>query len=110
MGKKGDKMTNASSISAERLQDGLAHLGDIHIRKMFGGYGVFMEDTMFALVDSAGTIFFKVDASNVSLFEEAGSEKHGRMPYYRVPDKVLADEDALQKWAQTSISVSKKAK
>ena len=110
MGKKGREKTGASSIAAEKLQDELTSLGDVRLRSMFGGYGVFMEDTMFALVDSSGTVFFKVDASNLSLYEEAGSEKHGRMPYYQVPESVLAEKDMLQEWARISISVSKKAK
>ena len=107
---KGAKLTNASATSAERLQAGLARLGDISIRKMFGGYGVFESGTMFALVDSQGGIFFKVDATNVERYEEAGSTKHGRMPYYRVPDPVLDDEPALQEWAQSSIMVARNAK
>jgi DNA transformation protein len=110
MGTKGAKSTSASATSAERLQVGLAHLGDISIRKMFGGYGVFEAGTMFALVDSQGGIFFKVDATNLERYEEVGSTKHGRMPYYRVPDQVLDDESALQEWAQLSIMVSRNAK
>ena len=110
MGTKGDKLTCASSISAQELQDKLIALGDIRIRKMFGGHGVFEEDSMFALVDSQGSIYFKADDTNVQLFEAAGSEKHGRMPYYQVPTEVLADEKVLQEWAQSSISVSKKTK
>ena len=110
MGTKGAKATGASAISAERLQVGLARLGDISIRKMFGGYGVFEAGTMFALVDSQGGIFFKVDSTNLERYEEAGSTKHGRMPYYRVPDVVLGDEHTLQEWAWSSIVVSRSAK
>ena len=110
MAKKGDKLTGASSISAEKLQRSLSGLGDIRIRKMFGGYGVFEENTMFALVDSEGGIFFKADDTNIKLFEKANSTKHGRMPYYRVPDVVLGDESVLHEWAHSSITVSRKAK
>ena len=110
MGTKDDKLTGASSISAQELQDRLTPLGDIRIRKMFGGHGVFEEDTMFALIDSQGGIFFKADDTNVQLFETAGSEKHGRMPYYQVPRDVLADDKVLLEWARSSISVSKKTK
>ncbi len=110
MGKQGAKLTEASSTSAEGLQRSLSNLGDIRIRKMFGGYGVFELDTMFALVDSEGNIYFKADDTNVHLFTESGSNKHARMPYYRVPAHVLADHGTLQDWAQTSIFVSKKAK
>ena len=109
MGTKGARATDASAASAERLQVGLASLGDISIRKMFGGYGVFEAGTMFALVDSQQGIFFKVDATNLERYQEAGSTKHGRMPYYRVPDPVLDDEPALQDWAQSSIMVSRNA-
>lgn len=109
MGAKGDKMTNVSSVSAEKLQADLAPLGDISLRKMFGGHGVFEAGTLFALVDSEGGVFFKADDSNLKLFKEAGSTKHGRMPYYRVPDDVLDDEAALLAWAQSSIAVSRNA-
>ena len=110
MGTKNDRLTNASSVSAEDLQESLLPLGDVRIRKMFGGYGVFEGETMFALVDSNGVIFFKADDTNRQMYEEAGSQKHGRMPYFQVPNEVLADEQTLKDWAHTSIDVSKKGK
>jgi DNA transformation protein len=110
LGKKDSKMTSAAAAAAEDLQLRLSNLGNIRIRKMFGGYGVFEEDTMFALVDSEGIIFFKVDASNLHLYEEAGSSKHFRMPYYRVSDDVLADDSTLHEWAKLSVRVAKNAK
>jgi len=103
-------MSDESSKSAERLQDNLFPLGDVRLKKMFGGHGIFMEDTMFALVDKAGTIFFKVDETIIKMYEDVGSTKHMRMPYYQVPDEVLADEKTLQEWAQKSITVAKSAK
>ncbi len=109
MGEKGDSMTGASAASAEALQRGLAPLGDIRLRKMFGGHGVFAEDKMFALVDSQGGVYFKVDDTNRDSFEAAGAPKHGRMPYYRVPDAVLSDEPALREWARAAIAVAQAA-
>jgi TfoX/Sxy family transcriptional regulator of competence genes len=110
MGTKGAKLTSASATSAERLQVGLSRLGDISIRKMLGGYGVFEARTMFALVDSQGGIFVKADDMHVGRFEEAGSTERSRMPYFRVPDVVLDDEHALQEWAISSIEISRNAK
>ena len=110
MGQKGSKSRNASTNSAEGLLQTLSSLSDIRLRKMFGGHGIFETDKMFALVDSEGSIFFKVDETNLSFYEEAGSSKHNRMPYYRVPDKVLADEDSLLDWARASIKVSRDIK
>ncbi len=109
MGTKGEKLTNASTVSAEKLIDSLFPLGEISSRKMFGGHGVFIEDKMFALVDSNGIMFFKVDETNVKMYEEAGSGKHGRMPYYQVPEKVISDDSILHKWAQASIDIARKA-
>ena len=110
MGKKGDKLTSESDLAAEDIQSRLATLGDIRVKKMFGGYGVFEEDKMFALIDSSGRIFFKVDETNMARFEEAGSEKHARMPYYSVPEDVLVDDDLVEEWARLSITMSKGGK
>jgi len=110
MGKKGDKQTNASAESAENLQDKLFPLGEIRLKKMFGGHGVFYEETMFSLVDSKGTVFFKVDDSNKHRFEDAGAEKHGRMPYYQVPEQILSNDKTLQEWAKVSVDIAVRGK
>jgi DNA transformation protein len=110
MGNKGSTEKEASSAAAEGLKHKLSSLGDIRLRKMFGGYGVFEQDKMFALVDREGSIFFKADETIIHLYEEAGSSKHSRMPYYRLPKKLLADETKLNEWAQSSITVSRTTK
>lgn len=110
MGKKGAKMTNASTQAAEDLQGRLGALGDVTTKKMFGGYGVFESGKMFALVDSGGTVFFKAGDTNRERFETAGSQKHARMPYFKVPDPVLNNDSDLLEWAQASIVVARKAK
>lgn len=110
MGKKGDNLMSESSMAAEDIQNRLATLGDIRVKKMFGGYGVFEEDKMFALIDSSGRVFFKVDDTNMARFEQAGSEKHARMPYFSVPEGVLSDDDLLEEWARLSIRISKGGK
>ena len=110
MGKEGAKLTSASGKSAEDVQNRLAGIGAIRVKKMFGGYGIFEGDKMFALIDSSGRLFFKVDDTNRSRFEGAGSEKHARMPYFSVPGEVLGDDDLLEEWARISIGVSKGGK
>lgn len=74
---------------------------------MFGGHGIFEEDKMFALIDSKGRLFFKTDDTNRLKFEEAGSEKHSKMPYFSVPEDVLEDDDVLKEWTLLSIKISK---
>ena len=69
-----------------------------------------MDGLMFALVDSSGMVFFKVDQSNRQQYLDAGSSKHGRMPYYQVPAQVLENDHDLREWATTSLSVARAAK
>ena len=82
MGQKGAKLTPEATAVAETLVERLATLGDISSRKMFGGYGIFESGSMFALVTSDGIAHLKVDDSNLARFDNAGSERFGRMPYY----------------------------
>ena len=108
MGTKGSKRTGQSDAAAARLLTKLDGLDGISSKKMFGGHGVFHDGTMFGMVDSAGRVFFKVADGNRARYEAAGSERHSRMPYYAVPDAVMADSDTLQEWAGASIEVTKR--
>lgn len=86
----------------------LGPLGDVKARAMFGGYGVFEAETMFALM-AGSALFFKVDDSNLAAYEQTSSARHGKMPYYRVPDEVMKDGSALQEWARAAITVGHRA-
>ena len=104
------KAKSEAAQSHERIIESLQPLGDITGKKMFGGYGIFESGTMFALVNSEGKIFFKVDETNGWRFEEAEADRHARMPYYEVPDAVLLDESLLFEWAKESIELAHKSK
>ena len=77
---------------------------------MFGGYGVFESGTMFALVTKEGGVYLKSGEANLARFEQAGANKHGRMPYYQIPENVFEDDSQLMEWAQEAIEVSNAAK
>lgn len=110
MGEKGAKQSTASAAMADRLLDELAPLGDVTAKKMFGGHGIFADGVMFALVDSAGTPFLRANAETAAGFEAAGSDPHGKMPYWEIPDGVLADTDSLTAWAEQAHDVAVDAK
>lgn len=103
MGRKGAKLTSDAEFAARDLEDRLSALESVSSKKMFGGFGFFADNKMFAIVDSSGAVFLKADDKNLSTFETAGSTKHGRMPYYSVPDDIISDEKKLLKWARESI-------
>ena len=110
MGQKGAKLTTEATNASEELVHTLSALGNVYSRKMFGGYGIFENGAMFALVTSEGKIHFKVDRSNQKRFEDAGAKKHGKMPYFEVPQKVLKNKQNLHKWARDSIGIAHASK
>ena len=78
----------------------------IKSRAMFGGYGIFHEGLMFALI-SDGVLYFKVDDSNREMYQEAGSSifPHG-ISYWEVPSDVFEDAAKLYEWAEISIRIA----
>ncbi len=66
MGEKGSKHSEAGAAAAAAVVDDLVELGDLRGKKMFGGFGLFCEDTMFAIVDPAGIVFLRADDAIVA--------------------------------------------
>lgn len=82
--------------------DLLAPLGGVSARPMFGGFGVYRDSVIFALI-SDDTLYLKADAGLRAEFEAAGMAqfrplskgKPFPMPYYETPAELLEDADAL---------------
>lgn len=110
MGDKGAKLTSDASETADALVDALQSLGEVSSKKMFGGYGIFGDGVMFALVDSSGTPFLRVGDSNQTRFDKASSDKHSRMPYFSIPPAIFGDQSKLEEWAADSLEIAKNAK
>ena len=82
----------------------LEPIDGITSRAMFGGYGIFHDGDMFALIYGS-TLYFKVNEENIDQYEEAGSSKFKPMPYYEVPEEVMENEEAFLEWAEISIDI-----
>lgn len=106
MGQKGAKLTQEATKASETLVQTLSDLGKVQSRKMFGGYGIFESGAMFALITPEGKIHFKVNQSNQKRFEDMGAQKHGKMPYFEVPQNVLKNKQELHEWARDSIDIA----
>ena len=106
MGEKGAKAGPDAAETCERVVRDLTPLGNVSSRKMFGGYGIFESSAMFALVNSQGDLFLKVDDTNRSRFDDAGAKQHGKMPYFQVPGEIMEDSDALKDWAVVSLQIA----
>jgi len=90
--------------------------GTIQIRKMFGGYGVYHDGLMFALVADE-TLYLKADAENARFFEEQGlapfeyqrEGKLAKMSYYQAPAEFMEDRDQAAIWARRSYDAARRA-
>lgn len=102
---------------ATYVEDLLAPFGtgaeNVRIRRMFGGHGVFLGDTMFALI-AEDVLYFKVDGQTLDDFIEAGSEpftylrggKTLQLSYYSAPDGTIEDSEAVCPWAERAIGAA----
>jgi len=85
----------------------LAPLGHFRARRMFGGWGLYLDDAIFGLI-GWGKVWFRVDDHSRPDYRKAGMEpftysRESRavtMTYFRCPDAVLADGAKLRKWAK----------
>ena len=96
----------------EYTVDQLSCIGEVNVRKMFGGAGIYFEGIFFALI-ADDTLYFKVDDTNRDEYEAAGMgpfvpfpDKPMVMQYYEVPPEVLDEPDRLRAWAQKAIDVA----
>jgi DNA transformation protein len=90
-------------------------LRGIVTKRMFGGVGVYSDETFFAVIDN-DTLFFKVDDQTRPKYKKKKMTAFAPMPgeaamegYYQVPPSVLEDVDAMGEWAAEAVSVSKRA-
>lgn len=101
---------------ADFVIDQLSGWGEVSVRRMFGGAGLYCEGAMFGLI-ADDVAYLKADESNRDDFLQAGSspfqpfpDKKTTMPYYDIPADVLESRDDLAKWAQRSLAVAKSKK
>ncbi len=98
------------------LQETFELFGPITARKMFGGYGLYHQGLMFALVAN-DTLYLKADAHNVSHFEAQRLppfqfNKNGKlvkMSYYQAPDEIMDDGEQAAIWARRSFEAALRA-
>ncbi|MEM6445162.1 MAG: TfoX/Sxy family protein [Cyanobacteria bacterium P01_D01_bin.123] len=95
----------------------LTPCGPVMARAMFGGYGLYCEGIMFALI-SDNMLYFKVDDLNREDYERAGmgpfiyegKSKPVTMSYYRLPDDVLDNVEVLSAWIDKARAAAIRAK
>ena len=85
----------------------LSPMGPVSARRLFGTWGLYLEDRIFAIVHG-GVVYFRTNDATVGRYREAGAQPFmyrradGRstvMQYHEVPADVLEDSDLACAWA-----------
>ena len=99
------------------MRDLLADLPGVRARAMFGGYGIYQDEVMFAIIVD-DELYFKVNAANRKDYEKLGSKpftytsrgKTVTMSYWQLPAEVMDDRPKILRWAEKSIRINSKPK
>jgi DNA transformation protein and related proteins len=95
------------------LLDQLSGWGEVSLRRMFGGAGLYREEKIFGVV-AENVAYLKVDDVSRGDIVKAGSKPFNPYPeknkaviarYYEIPPDVLEDRDELCRWAQRAVEV-----
>jgi DNA transformation protein and related proteins len=95
----------------------LTPLGPVEARRMFGGHGLYLEGTIFAVIFDR-TLFLKADEKTKGAFEKRGygpityEGRRGQeviFPYWETPKELLKDGKALCRWAQKAYETGLRA-
>ncbi|MCA9366453.1 TfoX/Sxy family protein [Candidatus Kaiserbacteria bacterium] len=98
------------------IGDVLGHIDGVTFRKMFGGYGLYLDGTIFAIMPSDSTLYFKVDDTNRAQYESYDSEPFTfvknksaqtvTLSYWSVPEEVMEDRELIEEWVRQSAAIS----
>lgn len=94
----------------------LGPFGTVSAKRMFGGWGVYLDGLMFALVAREG-LWLKADEINRGEFEAAGCEMfayerggaQATLAYYRPPVDAMEAAGALVPWARSAYAAALRA-
>jgi len=91
------------------LLDQLRELDGVEARRMFGSFGLYRDETFFAIVHK-GRLYFKTDDSTVAEYRKRRMKpfrpnaKQTLKNYYQVPVEIIEDSDELRAWAVQAVS------
>jgi DNA transformation protein len=103
-------------MNAEALKELFKPFGEVAVKRMFGGAGVYAEGLCFA-IESGGEVFLKADAVAQPELVAAGSSPfihfaRGKpMPtsFWRLPAIAHEEADELIRWASLGLEAARRA-
>lgn len=109
-------MNSARNDFVDYAVELMAGWSAVSVRKMFGGYGLYREGLMFALIVD-DELFFKTDEDNMAQFERAGSHpfvyvrqsRNVRLSYWSAPAGGLEYPSEMSEWCQSAYGAALRA-
>jgi DNA transformation protein len=101
----------------EFVLEQMALFGRVRARAMFGGFGIYRDDRIFAIIID-DRLYFKTDAATRGEFEAKGLGPftyvmRGRsvtMPYFEAPPEVFEEPETMRRWAQLAYAAAGRAR
>ena len=93
--------------------DQLVGMDGVEARRMFGGFGLYQDETFFGIIYK-GRLYFKIDDSTVGEYRKRKMKpfrpnaKQTLKSYYQVPVDVIEDADELREWAVKAVKSQEK--
>jgi len=98
------------------IVDLMQSIGPVYAKRMFGGYGIFLDGLMFALI-SDGFLYLKADTENrenfiqnkLSRFTYMKKGKECHLSYFQSPEDALEEPEIMNSWAKSSYAAALRA-
>lgn len=95
----------------------LAPAGQVQSRRMFGGYGLYV-DGLFVGIIAGDVLYLKVDEESVPRFQAAGSHrfaytrqgKQQGLAFWTVPAEAMDSTALMRPWAQLAMDAARRAR
>lgn len=106
-------MNSRDNSFRDFVLDQLQRLDDVEARPMFGGFGLYQDETFFGIIHK-GRAYFKIDDATVADYRKhkmkpfRPNPKQTLKSYYQVPLEILEDADRLWEWAGKAIRCQEK--
>jgi DNA transformation protein len=102
---------------AGHCADLLRPLGAVRVRRMFGGFGLYVDEVFVAIV-AFERLYLKTDAQTRPHFEAAacqpfvydGGGKAVSLNYFSAPDEAMESPALMQTWARMALAAALRAR
>lgn len=107
------RMKRNSEFHDHIVYDILGAISGITSKAMFGGYGIYKNGKIFAIIID-GELYFKVGENTVADFKKLGSRqftykkkdgKKYKMSYWLLPEEIMEDKEKLELWVDSACRV-----